>query len=420
MTIVSTIKGDQLITSSLAVGHPTGFVFDIQGKEVIDLSGSLIIRHSGSVPLSPIDAGIIFYDKALQKLRASQNGGAAVDLIGAGDSGLSSSQGVNLGLGQFLYKGNSDLGTLQFRSIRAGTGVSLVSGSDDIIINVTVSGSTGSSGLTSSSGINLGVGQGLFAGNSDLATLKFRTLLPGFGMAFVSSSETVMISYTGSIGAVGENKGPQVGQNIFDGNSDSTTLRFRRLLAGTGVALLSGSDTVMISVTGSFGLTSSAGVNSGSGQGIYKGNSDASTLQFRSLQAGRSVSFTSGSEFIRINAVPQLYNVEMGVSSTTVITTGEKGRKVIPISGTLESWSLVASPASTLSVALWKANNSIPTIANVITGLTPPTLTGSFIQTGSFAGWSTTAVAANDIVIMEVLSNDLATYILLSLTIRLT
>lgn len=114
----------------------------------------------------------------------------------------------------------------------------------------------------------------------------------------------------------------------------------------------------------------------------------------------------------------QIYNLELGVSSSDIVTTGEKGRKVIPINGTLVGWSIVTDPAATVSLALWKANAEIPTDADTITGVTPPGITtDNFVQSASFTGWSTTAVAKGDVIILEVLSNDLATYILLNLSI---
>lgn len=115
----------------------------------------------------------------------------------------------------------------------------------------------------------------------------------------------------------------------------------------------------------------------------------------------------------------QIYNLEFGVSNSTTISTGEKGRKVVPINGTLVGWSIIADPAATASVALWKANAATPTISDKITGVTPPSITaGEFTQSTSFAGWSTTAVVKGDVIALEVVTNDLATYIVVNLSIR--
>lgn len=80
MAVISTIKGDQIITGSVAVGQ-SNFIFNHPGQRSIDLSGSLIIRQSGSNLLSPTGSAVIFYDRSLQKLQVSQNGTASVDLV---------------------------------------------------------------------------------------------------------------------------------------------------------------------------------------------------------------------------------------------------------------------------------------------------------------------------------------------------
>lgn len=141
MTDISVVKGDFLATSSVAIGHPTTHVYDNDNLNVLDLSGSLIFRGSGSAPLSPVGAGSIVYDPALQKLRVSENGGAYSNLVGSVGGGITSSAGINLTTDQGLYAGNADLGTLQFRTLLPGTGMGFVSGSQTLMISYT--GSTG-------------------------------------------------------------------------------------------------------------------------------------------------------------------------------------------------------------------------------------------------------------------------------------
>lgn len=389
-TNVTIISGSEQITISAA------------GASGITSSSGINSGSGQGIYKGNSDAGTLQFRSLIQGSNINFLSGSEQLTISA-TGFITSSQAVNSGSGEGLYKGNSDLGTLQFRKINAGTNITLVSGSENITINATVPPS-----ISSSAGINLGTGQGLYNGNSDLGTLQFRSLLPGTGIGFVSGSQTLMISYTGSTGinavhganvgvgqgtfqstnaidtlrfrtliagpdiqiisgseeitiaftgskSSGQNKGPQVGQNIYDGNSDQTILQFRRLLPGTGINLISGSDTVMISYTGStgiasiqgsnvgvgqgifqsingtdtlrfrtlipgsnmaitsgssevtisftgsLGLSSSRGVNSGSGEGIYKGNSDNGTLQFRSIIAGTNITFVSGSESLTIS-----------------------------------------------------------------------------------------------------------------------
>ena len=81
-----------------------------------------------------------------------------------------------------------------------------------------------------------------------------------------------------------------------------------------------------------------------------------------------------------------------------VVTTGLKGFFVVPFSGTITRWDIVASQAGSIVFDIWKANNSIPTIANTITASAKPTLSSA--QKGgssTLTGWTTT-VTAGDII----------------------
>lgn len=54
----------------------------------VDMSGALTQRGVSSPGLSPAGQGIIYFDSALNKFRASENNGAFVDLIGGGGGGI--------------------------------------------------------------------------------------------------------------------------------------------------------------------------------------------------------------------------------------------------------------------------------------------------------------------------------------------
>ena len=111
---------------------------------------------------------------------------------------------------------------------------------------------------------------------------------------------------------------------------------------------------------------------------------------------------------------------EIGVSSTTTITTGAKGRKTVPYSGSIIGWKLVSDLSTTTTVDIWKANNAIPTVANSITGSAPISLTAAQLNTSTtLTGW-TTAILPNDVFILYVNSNNNAEYIALELDILLS
>jgi hypothetical protein len=118
--------------------------------------------------------------------------------------------------------------------------------------------------------------------------------------------------------------------------------------------------------------------------------------------------------------IPLLDSFDLGVSSTTVITVGAKGRKTIGYAGTIVSWRLVSDVACTCVIDIWKRAGAIPSNANSITASAKPSLTAAELNSSStLTGW-TTSVSATDVFILEVESNDLANYIYLELVIQKT
>jgi hypothetical protein len=108
------------------------------------------------------------------------------------------------------------------------------------------------------------------------------------------------------------------------------------------------------------------------------------------------------------------------VGSSTVVTTGTKNntRFIAPISGTIIGWKLIVDTGSTVTLDVWKSTG-IPTNSDSITGSAKPSLTSSqFATSSTLTGW-TTAVSVNDIFILEVESNNNASYINLALIIQI-
>ncbi len=92
------------------------------------------------------------------------------------------------------------------------------------------------------------------------------------------------------------------------------------------------------------------------------------------------------------------------ISSGVDILTGTKGYAIIPYSGTITGWTLVANGAGELVIDLWKDTyaNFPPTIADTITGTEKPTLSAvSKNQDTSLSTW-TTSVTEGDIIAFRV------------------
>jgi hypothetical protein len=127
----------------------------------------------------------------------------------------------------------------------------------------------------------------------------------------------------------------------------------------------------------------------------------------------------SGSEQISANIRTE--RLEMGVHFPgDVISVGAKGRKTFGQSGTIIGWKLISDTSTSTVVDVWKTNNAIPTNSNSITGTAKPTLSSAQLNSSStLTGW-TTSVTAGDIFILEVESNNNASYLYLEIDILLT
>ena len=152
---------------------------------------------------------------------------------------------------------------------------------------------------------------------------------------------------------------------------------------------------------------------------IVSGSSAIITGSFTGSFVGDGVGLTNISGSSLYDNI-RTYRFEMGVSSTAEISTGAKGLKTVPYLGTIVGWKLVADTATSTVVDLWKSNGSIPTISDTITGTAKPTLSAAQLATSTtLTGW-TTSVSPDDVFLLYVDSNTVATYISLELDILLT
>ena len=114
------------------------------------------------------------------------------------------------------------------------------------------------------------------------------------------------------------------------------------------------------------------------------------------------------------------YKFEIGASSTSIITTGQKGLKTVPYLGTIIGWKLISDTSTSTVIDVWKRNNTIPSVADSITAGAKPTLSAAQLATSTtLTGW-TTSVSPDDVFLLYVDSNTVATYISLELDILLT
>jgi hypothetical protein len=104
----------------------------------------------------------------------------------------------------------------------------------------------------------------------------------------------------------------------------------------------------------------------------------------------------------------------------SVIPTGLRGFVVIPYSGTITEWTIIADQSGSAVVDIWKSTyaGAPPTIANTITASAKPTLTASQkAQSSTLTGW-TTSVTTGDVIGFNV--DSASTVTRLNLSIKIT
>ena len=109
------------------------------------------------------------------------------------------------------------------------------------------------------------------------------------------------------------------------------------------------------------------------------------------------------------------FTTDAGVET---ISTGIKGYCVFPYSCTIKKWYLIADKIGSIVIDVWKANNSIPTVANTITGTEKPTLSSSQLNSDTNLTSWTTAISIGDVVAFNVDSASSVSRITLTIEVE--
>lgn len=196
--------------------------------------------------------------------------------------------GINLGAGAGLYKQRVS-SNLEFKSIIAGTNVTIIEGTDSITISSTDTGEVNTAS-------NLGTGTGSFA--QKIGTdLQFKSFVAGTNVSITSDAQTITISATDT-GEVTTASNIGVGEGTF-AQKVGVDLEFKTLVAGDNVSISSDAQTITISADAVIDATTASNLGAGEGSFAQKVGDD---LQFKSLVAGNNVSITSDAQTITIDA----------------------------------------------------------------------------------------------------------------------
>lgn len=229
----------------------------------------------------------------------------------AGAAGNTHASAQNLGTGGYgLFKQTYN-GLHQFKTILAGTNITLGSAASSVTIN-----SSGGGGGEQNDGANLGTGIEVFREKSS-TTLNFRTLVAGANITIGSATSEITI--TGAAGggnthASTTNLGDG-GYGLFKETYDGLN-QFKTIIAGANIALASAASTVTVAVTGGVANTHASTTNLGDGgYGLFK-ETQAGTHQFKTLVPGYNMTLASAASAITITTIAQK-NAAANIGVTT-------------------------------------------------------------------------------------------------------
>jgi hypothetical protein len=119
-------------------------------------------------------------------------------------------------------------------------------------------------------------------------------------------------------------------------------------------------------------------------------------------------------------------NVGPGVIGITidgngsVITTGLKGFIKVPFPCTIAAWTIMADQSGSAVIDVWKAAYASfpPTVANTIVNGHYPTLSGQSSNATDLSNWTTTTVAATEVIAFNVNSASTVTRITIELKVN--
>ncbi len=199
----------------------------------------------------------------------------------------------NLGAGAQVFANKTGV-NLAMRSITAGAGISVMQAADTITIESTAIGA-GEANTAS----NLGAGQGLFASKIG-ADLRFKSLVAGTGISLSNTSNEITLSASAN-GEANTASNLGAGAQVF-ANKTGVNLAMRSITAGAGISVMQAADTITIESTAIGAGEANTASNLGAGQGLFASKIGAD-LRFKSLVAGTNLSMIATSDTLTLNAV---------------------------------------------------------------------------------------------------------------------
>ena len=144
--------------------------------------------------------------------------------------------------------------------------------------------------------------------------------------------------------------------------------------------------------------------------------SGTATSQTVNLGTGACIAGTLASSNLPSNAKIRSFGTTFGDTTTSALTAGSVVYFTVPYACTISAWNITVD-AGTVTFDVWKiaTGTAIPTVSNTITASALPALAGgTALHSTTLTGW-TTAVAANDIIGIQLKTVATAKYAAINL-----
>lgn len=281
-----------------------------------------------------------------QVLTTDLSGNLSWIAMPTGSGSVSSVSGTNVGGGANIFASTSNTNNLVFRTLTAGTNLTLSSPTPDLVeINVAI---------PTASGVNIGTGAPVFSSSSN-SVFSFKTLKVGSNLFLSESSTELFLSGVASSTVTLTNIG--TGVPLYSGFVNGTG-SFKTLVAGAGIILSASSTEVLVSTTSAVQLVFSA-ANQGSGFQVLSGSS-AGVLGFRTLAQGSNIFLSYSGNTIVLSGS----DVSNFIAQNVNLGSGE-GLFALQSAQTASFKSLVGG---TNVVVTGSANNVIVSVPSVVVG----------------------------------------------------
>lgn len=239
-------SGTDLVFRSLTAGSGIVLTNSIDGNEIeIAATGggggsAITVRDEGSI----IDTSLTELNFTGAGVTTSQTSPGVVEVSIAGGGGSGTDESVK------VSSNDTTAGYLADKLV-AGTNITLTANNDGGNETITISASSSGSGEANTAS-NLGGGEGLFTTKSGI-DLPFKSLVAGTNVSLSSDANEITINATGGSGEVNtaSNLG-LTGEGVFS-TKVGADLQFKKLKAGTNVTLSSDADSITINSSGGGG-----------------------------------------------------------------------------------------------------------------------------------------------------------------------